>query len=604
MQQSLTPARPETSQAAILPACDPVTLEIARGALKATLAEMEAVIERTAMSPFIREKKDFFAALLDARGRLVIGSGLPITGDVIAPIAEHYPPGTMAPGDIYWFNDCYGSAGAISHSPDLVLVAPVFSGGELVAYAQSWAHFTDIGGMRPGSMSPDCTDIFQEGIIVPPTRLAREGVLNDELLRLFFRNSRLPAMVQGDTRASIAAVRLGVRRLTELFDRFGAARLTDGLAQLIDRTERLVRERLRALVPPGEYHFTDRVDSDGQGHGPIHLRYRLSMEAERIVLDTTASDDQVSGPVNFLMNPSVPLMVFGDYLLGGDRDHLLNAGAEQAVDEVLLREGSVLQPRFPAPLGLRGVTLMRNMAGCLGLLAVATGGRAMASHSAYVIWNLRGTDDDGKFFLMSDGMGVGYGARPYADGLDAVFNVGQENYPAEFLDAAFPLRVRRYAVNPDTGGAGRWRGGCGIVREVEVLAPEATLSVRIDSVANPPWGTAGGKQAGVGGCIINPGQPDERRLAPLSDGNKVRRGDVIRVETGGGGGWGHPFDREPERVLADVLGGFVSPANALAEYGVVLHADGTIDAVATERRRADRPHTELFHRGTYRQALD
>jgi N-methylhydantoinase B len=585
--------------------CDPVTLEIARGALRATLAEMEAVIERTAMSPFIREKKDFFAALLDEHGRLVIGSGLPITGEVITPIAEHYPPDTMSPGDIFWFNDCYGSGGAVSHSPDLVLVAPVFSDGNLVAYAQSWAHFSDIGGMRPGSMSPDCTEIFQEGIIVPPTRLAHKDVLNDELLRLFFRNSRLPAMVQGDTRASIAAVRLGVRRLTELFDRFGAAKLTDGLAQLIGRTEQLVRSRLRDLVPPGEYRFTDRVDSDGQGHGPIHLRYGLSVTADRIELDTTESDNQVPGPVNFLMNRSVPLMVFGDYLLGGDRECLLNAGAEQVVDEVKLREGSVLQPRFPAPLGLRGVTLMRNVAGCLGLLAVATGGNAMASHSAYVIWNLRGLDDDGTFFLMSDGMGVGYGARPYADGHDAVFNVGQENYPAEFLDAVYPLRVLRYAINADTGGAGRWRGGCGIVREVEVLASEALVSVRIDSVENPPWGTAGGKQAGVGGCVINPGRPDERRLAPLSDGNKVRRGDVIRVETGGGGGWGHPYDREPERVLDDVLAGFVSHVNALSEYGVVLAADGTaVDHAATTKQRSTQPATQLFHRGTYRGALD
>ena len=585
--------------------CDPVTLEIARGALRATLAEMEAVIERTAMSPFIREKKDFFAGLLDAEGRLVIGSGLPITGDVIAPIAVHYPVDAMKPGDIYWFNDCYGSAGAVSHSPDLVLVAPVFHGPQLVAYAQSWAHFSDIGGMRPGSMSPDCTEIFHEGIIVPPVRLAQEGVLNDEVLRLFFRNSRLPAMVQGDTRASIAAVRLGVRRLTELFDRFGAARLTDVLAQLIARTEDRVRSRLRALVSDGEYRFTDRVDTDGQGHGPIRLRYGLSVTPDRIVLDTTESDDQVSGPVNFLMNRSVPLMVFGDYLLGEDREHLLNAGAERAIDDVLLREGSVLQPRFPAALGLRGVTLMRNVAGCLGLLAVATGGQAMASHSAYVIWNLRGVDDAGAFFFMSDGMGVGYGGRPYADGLDAVFNVGQENYPAEFLDSAYPLRVRRYAINPDTGGAGRWRGGCGIVREVEVLTEEALVSVRIDSVANPPWGTNGGKQAGVGGAIINPGRRDERRLAPLSDGNRVRRGDIIRVETGGGGGWGHPYDREPERVLDDVLAGFVSASNALEVYGVMLTADQVgVDPVATARRRADRPATDLFHRGVYQRALD
>ena len=201
--------------------CDPVTLQIVRGALRAIQGEMEAVIERTAMSPFIREKKDFYAALFDGAGRLIVGSNLPVFGDVVGPIAEHYPLETMRPGDIYWFNDCYASKGAVSHSPDQVFVAPVFAEGKLAAFAQSWAHFNDIGGMRAGSLSPECTEIFQEGIIVPPVRVARDGQLNDELLRVFTRNSRFPEMVQGDTRASIAAIRLGERRLVELCERFG-----------------------------------------------------------------------------------------------------------------------------------------------------------------------------------------------------------------------------------------------------------------------------------------------------------------------------------------------------------------------------------------------
>src|SRR5215216_2573763 len=392
---------------------DPVTLQIVRGALRAAQSEMEALIERTAMSPFIREKKDFYAALFDAHGQLVVGSNLPVFGDVIAPILEHYPRETMRPGDIYWFNDCYASRGAVSHSPDQVFVAPVFADGELSAFAQSWAHFNDIGGMRPGSLSPDCTEIYQEGIIVPPVRVAREGVMVDELLRLFFRNSRFPEMVRGDTRASIAAIRLGERRLVELFERFGRARVADTFAALLDETERELRTKLRALLPSGEYRFTDRVDSD----------------------------DQVPGPVNFLMSPPVPAMVFGSYLLG-EGSSLLNAGVERVIDEVILREGSVLQPSFPAPLGMRGVTMMRNMAACLGLLNVAAGGKAMAAHSAYVIWYLRGRKDDGELFLLSDGLAVGYGARPTSDGNDAVYLVAQENFPSEFLDSVFPVRVR------------------------------------------------------------------------------------------------------------------------------------------------------------------
>ena len=584
--------------------CDPIILEIVRGALRAIQSEMEAVIERTAMSPFIREKKDFYAALFDGKGRLVVGSNLPIFGDVVGPIVEHYPLDTMRPGDIYWFNDCYASKGAVSHSPDQVFVAPVFADGQLVAFAQSWAHFNDIGGMRPGSLSPDCTDIFQEGIIVPPVRLVREGVVLEELLRLFYRNSRFPEMVKGDTRASIAAIRLGERRLAELFQRFGCAKTASGFDQLINETAGELRQKIQALVPEGRHAFTDTVDSDGQGHGPIKLRYRLEVGPDSVVLDTSDSDDQVPGPVNFLMSPSVPAMVFGSYLVGDGSQSILNAGVDQAIDEVIVRPGSVLQPKFPAPLGMRGVTMMRNMACCLGLLNVATGGKAMAAHSAYVIWYLRGRDEKGELFLLSDGLGVGYGARPTADGNDAVYLVAQENFPSEFLDSVFPVRVIRYAINPDTGGPGRWRGGCGLIREIEVLAPEAMVSMRIDSVEYPPWGVAGGLAAGSGRCVVNAGRPDERVLRPLSDGNIVKRGDTVRIETGGGGGWGHPFDRDPELVLADVRGGFVSRPRAEEHYGMVFSADGLgIDLAATARRRAQRPEVKLFHRHGYHEAL-
>ncbi|MFM9941362.1 MAG: hydantoinase B/oxoprolinase family protein [Hyphomicrobiaceae bacterium] len=584
---------------------DPILLEIVRGALRAIQSEMEAVVERTAMSPFIREKKDFYAALFDATGRLIVGSNLPLSGDVVGPVAEHYPLETMRPGDIYWFNDCYASKGAVSHSPDQVFIAPVFADGRLAAFAQSWAHFNDIGGMRPGSLSPDCTDIYQEGIIIPPVRVARDGVVSEELLRVFFRNSRFPEMVKGDTRASMAAIRLGERRLMELFERFGLAKATDAFAQLIAETEAELRQRLAALVPDGSYHFADRIDGDGHGNGPVTLRYRMDIAAGRITLDTTASDDQTPGPVNFLMSPKLPAMVLGSYLLGSESFAILNAGAENAIDEVILRPGSVLQPRFPAPLGMRGITMMRNMAACLGLLNVATNGQAPAAHSAYVIWYMRGTDDKGELFLLSDGLGVGYGARPTADGNDAVYLVAQENFPSEFLDTVYPLRARCYAINPDTGGPGQWRGGCGLIREIEVLAPEAMISMRIDTVDNPPWGVSGGHGGGVGRCIINPGRGDERLIRPLSDGNMVKRGDIVRIETGGGGGWGHPFDRPPGRVLADVRGGFVSAIQASECYGVALTSDGLrVDIEATTRLRSKRPPAKLFHRTQYSETLE
>jgi N-methylhydantoinase B len=581
---------------------DPIVVEIVKGALRSAQLEMETLIARTAMSAFIREKKDFFCALFDDRTRLIVGTAMPIFGDVIAPVAEHYPVETMQPGDLYWFNDCYASRGAVSHSPDQVFMAPVFAEGTLSGFVQSWAHFNDIGGLRPGTLSPDATDIFQEGIIVPPIRLVRGGETNDEAVRIFVRNSRYPAMVTGDIRAAIASVRLGERRMIELFERFGRATVLGAFEAAIVETRAIVSSRLREIFPEGRYDFTDKVDRDGHGNGPFALRMTLTSDRGRLVLDARASDDQAPGPINFLMSSDVPRVVLGIYALSNESSALLNQGAIDAIDEVVTRPGSILEPRFPAPLGQRGVTLMRVMSTCLGLINVATDGQGVASNNVYGIWYLRGRISGGETFLLSDGVAVGYGARPFADGIDAVYLVANENYPAEFLDLSYPVRLRRYGINPDSGGPGRWRGGCGVIRELEVAAEEAMLSIRIDAVDNPPWGVAGGQSGRGGRCVINPGGNDERMVEPMSDGTILRKGDVMRLETGGGGGFGHPFDREPERVLVDVRGGFVTAERAESDYGVAV-IDGAIDRERTEQLRRERFPTKLFHRVDYRDAM-
>lgn len=587
------------------PLCDAVTLEVVRGALRASQSEMEALIERTAMSGFIREKKDFFVALFDARGDLIVGAYRPTFGDPVRPIFDLYPADDMRPGDIYWYNDCYASKGSVSHSPDQVFLAPVFVDGALLAFAQSWAHFNDIGGIRPGSISPDCTEIFQEGIIIPPVRLAREGVLNEELLRVFYRNSRFPDMLRGDTRACFAAVRLGERRIIELAERFGAEVVGDAFRQLSERSERAATERLRKTFAPGRYRFSDALDHDGQGNGPYRLRLELNVDDNGVVLDFSDSDDQAPGPINYLVNPAVPRAMLAMYLLAGDPTLLLNAGAGKAIDKVILRQGSVLQPRWPAPLGQRGLTMMRLLSSCMGLVNAA-GGESTAANCAYVIYFARGIGVDGKPFLLSDGVGVGYGARPYADGIDAVYYVAQENYPAEMLELTYPVRLRAYGIHCDSGGPGLWRGGCGVVREIELLADQATFAIRIDGVNKPAWGVHGGKSGGTGRAVVNPGTDSERELEPFSDGNVLVRGDVLRLETGGGGGWGHPYDRDPVRVLADVRGGFVSREAAGQEYGVVLTEDGEgVDKDATRTRRQHRPRVDgLFHRGQYMDELE
>jgi N-methylhydantoinase B len=591
-------------------ACDPVTLEILRGAIRAVQAEMEALIERTAISAFIREKKDFYTSLFDADGVMAVGSNMPVFGDMSGSVFKRFPPESMQPGDLYWYSDCYESTGAVSHSNDQVLIAPVFHQGRRCAFVMSWAHFADIGGMRAGSISPDATDIFQEGIIVPATKLIEAGRVNEAVLQLFHRNSRFPEQSRGDMRALMASVELGVKRVEELLTRFGAPVVEDGLRQLLARTRRLVRERLAETFPYGTHRFTDAIDSDGHGNGPFRIRFALTRKRDgkgedRFIFDASETDDQSPGPVNFLMNPGVPGMALGLYYLGGDPGQVCNAGGPQALDEVILRQGSLLAPRFPAPLGMRGLTMMRVLAGLMGLVNVA-GGKGPAAHSAYVITLMRGTFTDEKSekqpFLLSDGIGVGYGARPYADGIDAVYFVAQENYPVEFVELGYPVRLTHYGIAGDSGGPGRHRGGCGIVREYEILADEAVLAVRIDGVSNPPWGIAGGKSGGAGRAVVNPGTERERVLRPLSDGNRLTRGDILRIETGGGGGHGHPFDRPPEEVLEDVLGGFVSMEAAAKHYGVVIAAE-EVDAAATAALRRKRPPARAFHRNEYVDAL-
>jgi N-methylhydantoinase B len=583
----MAPAMSDPESARAHTAADPIIREIIKGALRSIQGEMEAVLERTAMSAFIREKKDFFVALFSPDGRMVIGTSLPFFGDVIGPILSEYPASQMLPGDVYWFNDCYGSAGAVSHSSDQVFVCPVFHEGLLAGFVQSWAHFSDIGGMRPGSLSPEATDVFQEGIIIPPVKLYASGILNEEAFRIFVRNSRFPEMVVGDMRALSAAVHLGEMRLQELLRRFGGEVVLQCFSSMLEETERIVRARFRRIFPNGSYEFQEIVDQDGHGNGPFVIRLRLVVDEQRIVLDTTATDDQAVGPINFLMHPAVPGFIFGIYFLAEDATTLLNDGVCRILDEVRLRSGSLVQPAFPAPLGMRGLTLTHMMNACAGLINVATGGYGVAASNAYCIHYLRGPDpQSSKPFLLTDGVAVGYGARPTADGIDAIYLTAQENYPAEFLESVYPVRLTQYAINPDSAGPGRWRGGCGVIRELVVLQDGVTMSTRMDGCENPPWGVNGGKPGRAGRYVVNPGRHDERILNPLSEGTLLNAGDVVRVETGGGGGWGDPYEREPDQVLSDVLGGFISARAALDDYGVVLGVgQATVDYNATYQQR-------------------
>jgi len=580
---------------------DPITLEIVRGSLASAIRDMELLMERCAMSPFIKEKKDFFVGIFDTAGRIVschISSSGP---GMLGAILKAYPLETMRPGDAYWFNDPYISDGAVQHHQDMVFVVPVFHESRIVAFTATFGHYQDIGGLRAGSISPHATEIYHEGLLVPPVRIMRSGQLNEEAYRIFLRNSRLPDLVEGDTRAMMASCRLAETRLTELFGRYGADTVLAAFEECIAQTATRARELTLDLIPQGEWTFHDFLDSDGGPEArPYRVEITVSRQGDHVKLDGSRSDDQARGPINYMTNPGLLKIALGRYLQSIEADLDVNEGLLANLDEWVAREGSILKPRFPAPLGMRANTRFRVLSCIFGALAQANGGKVPAGSPVYVLYYFRAWDEARRRpILCIEGLGVGLGARPFADGTDVIYYIAQENYPVEYVERDFPLRVERYTVRSDSGGPGYHRGGAGVVRDVRVLCDRAELATRMENVLVAPYGVAGGRAGRTGRVILNPGTPGERELPSQGDGIVLSRGDLLRLETCGGGGWGDPLTREPERVRQDVARGFITARGALEDYGVALDpATLEIDKTATDEERARRSRPlSLIDRG-------
>jgi N-methylhydantoinase B len=581
-------------------AVNPVVLEIIRGSLRSTVREMELLMERCAMSPFIKEKKDYFVGIYDTRSRIVcchISSSGP---GMVAPLLEAYPLAEMRPGDVYWFNDPYISKGAVQHHQDMVFAMPVFYDGAVVAFTVTYGHYQDIGGMKAGSISPHASEIFHEGTLVPPIRIYREGRLNEEAYRIFLRNSRLPDMVEGDTKAMMASCRLAESRLLELLTRYGRETVLEAFETVIAQTAERTRPLFLELIPQGTYTFHDYLDSDGVEGRPYRVELTLSRDGDRVWLDATNSDDQARGPVNYITNLGLLQIAYGRYLLALDPALDVNEGLLQNLDEWITREGSILQPRFPAPLGMRAHTRFRVVACMFGALAQANGGQVPANSPVYVLYYFRAHHPTTRQpILCIEGLGVGLGARPFADGVDVIYYIAQENYPVEYVEKDFPLHIEQYGIRVDSGGPGLYRGGCGVVRDVRVLCDKAELGTRMENTKFPPYGVAGGRAGCPGRITLNPGTAEAREVPPVGDGVQLKCGDLLRIETCGGGGWGDPYARDPALVQQDVARGFVSLSGALEEYGVVLAPLSLeIDKAATEERRKTRPQPlPLLDRG-------
>jgi len=564
------------------------------GTLASIEAEVEAAIERTARSPMIRDQHDYRAGIHDARCRKLTGRSY---SAMVQPVVRDFPLETMREGDVFYHNDVYLSEGSVGHLPDLTTTVPVFHEGRVVAFVQAFGHHDDIGGMVPGSMPAHATSAYQEGLLIPPVRLFSKGVRNDDLYRVIVRNSRTPESFAGDLDSEVAACRMGANRLAKLFAKYGAETIEACFQAVIDRCAETFRREVLARIPDGSYSFEDYIEHDGVTEPRLHvLRMTMTKTPSKIVCDLTGTGPQALGPINHA----------GDYADGlflrkwiacilrnlaetperaAELD--INEGICEVVEMVFPPKGTLVTPVFPAPTNARSFLILRLLGVFAGCLAQAVGGRMPADQETIRYWGIHGTDAEGRWYLLREVLGGGSGGRWYADGSDAIHIVpDSKNLPAEFTETRFPVRIEKLALATDSGGPGKRRGGLGYDKHIRLLRDAFFVSTADRSILGP-YGLAGGMAAPPYQATIDGGDP----LPGMNDDVPLRAGSLLRLRTTGGGGWGDPFEREPELVLRDVLQGRVSEESAERDYGVVIR-DGAIAALTRDGAREPRPFVD------------
>ena len=562
----------------------PIVIDIVENALKNIRREMDAVIFRAASSTVIREEHDSFPLIADDEGRLLTGQ----FGWPLAEFFERWPKEDMAPGDVLMMNDPYLVHGAVQHTPDMLLLRPIFVAEELVGFASQFGNLMDIGGAVPGSMPAQAQTIFEEGIRFPPVKLYDGGVLVQPILDILATNSRTPELAVADTLALAAATRAAELRVIELCERVGVDTYRRVCGELLERTRSAAELMIERFIPEEPLVFEDVVDDDGRGNGPFRIRLALSREDGTAVLDFAGTSPQAEGPINLYMGENMFKMVTGIVLIMAlDPQILFNHGYNELF-EVRFPKGSVIQPEFPAALSNRSHTLARIFDVLAGALAqqtpeLATG--AACGSSPHLLYS--GRDSDDEFFLFYEINYGGIPGRPIGDGMDVhAWWPNVTSIPVEYAESYFPLRVLHLRGQCDSGGAGNHRGGNGVYKEYEFLAA-GDVSIHDDRAISRPWGIGGGRAAEGSRKVLVRRNGDEEELPSKLDFLKVEPGDRLQYITAGGGGWGDPLVREPEAVRLDVLRGFVSDEKARASYGVaVLEGGGSIDLDETQTLRA------------------
>ncbi|MEX6724976.1 hydantoinase B/oxoprolinase family protein [Parapedomonas caeni] len=583
-------------------AIDPVTLDIIENALRNARVEMDATLVRTAMSPGIREQGDAFPLIADHKGRMIVGQ----FGSYIGPFLEGFH-GTVEEGDMIMLSDPYSVGGSISHCNDWLVLLPVFKDGRLIAYTSMFGHQSDIGGKVPGSMPIDATSIFQEGVRIPPVKIFKNGVYNEELIKLIMHQVRTPAWCSADLNALIASCRVASRRVLEMCDRFGDDVFVSACEELLERNYKAMKQLIATSIGEAPVTFEDYICDDGMGFGPYKLKCTMWREGEKVVLDFAGTDPQSPASINFLLNENMFRMFFGIYMIMVfDPQILFNDGYYSLID-VRIPEGSLLKPKFPAALSGRTHALGRIfdiLGGLLGQKTPEFLNAAGFSSSPHLFYS--GTDKQGDYFqLFQIGFG-GIPGRPLGDGPDghSLFP-GFTNVPNEFLERYFPLIIERYETVADSGGVGLHRGGNGIKMSYRFLE-SGMIAIHDDRWFVPPWGVNGGKPGARARKILEKADGTQVVVGNKIEDFHVEAGDILHFITWGGGGWGDPLERDPALVAKEIRQGLVTAEGALG-YGVVIAADGSVDAAATEalrtKMRAERGAVPVFDFGPSIEAL-
>ncbi len=564
---------------------DPITLDIIENALKNARSEMDGVVVRISLSPVIREQHDEFPMICNERGQMIVGQ----FGSYIPAIVEQFE-GDINEGDIFVWNDPYACKGSISHNNDWCVMMPIFHQDVLVGFSSIFGHMVDVGGSVPGSMPSNARTIWEEGLRVPPVRIYDKGVLNKGVLDIMLNNSRTPDMNRADLMALIAGCRTASTRVRELCDRFGREAYMTACDMLLERTREAMKVVIAKYIPEVPVSFTDYVDDDGLGNGPFKMTLTISRRGEKAVFDWTGTDDQAEGPINFHIHEGLCKLFFGVYMIMSfDPSVLFNEGFYDLF-EIVLPEGSLLNPRFPAALSNRLNTHVRFFdcqAGALGQVVPHLSMAAGYGTSPHFIFS--GYDKNNKYFQLMELLFGGVPGRPKGDGFDGhawwpLFSAT----PIEYIENYYPVLIERYLPIKDSGGPGLHRGGAGI-EKVYHLLEAGQVSIHDDREVVPPWGINGGLHGGTSSkWVIRAGEDEPTRIPSKIDNLKVNPGDRVVFRTAGSGGWGDPLDRDAAVVARDVRYGLVSREQAEKAYGVILTADNepNLDATASLRAAA------------------